>query len=469
MKGPRFRRSLVVIGDALLDRDVVGTVDRLSPDAPVPVLDQAAVLTRPGGAGLAALLAAGDGCDVTLVTALAGDTAGEELASALERAGVELIDLGLEGATPEKIRVTTGGRSLLRIDRGSGDSRVGEMPAGGRAAISWSTGVLVSDYGRGVAGQAGVRQALADLDERIPVVWDPHPEGPRPVPGAAIATPNVRELRRFMPEPPGEGLGALCERATLLAGLWQASHVCVTRGPLGALLVGGAEPLVVPARPADADPCGAGDRFAVTAARMLASGAGTAAAVAEAVDSASDFVAGGRSADTWMRSPSDASTGARPGKAAPIELRATLASVRAAGGVVVATGGCFDLLHAGHVRTLEAARELGDCLVVCLNSDDSVRRLKGPSRPLVTESDRAAVLCALGCVTAVAVFHEDTPEALLEEIRPDIWAKGGDYTAGELPERDVVERHGGRTVVLPYLDGHSTSRLIKEASLDAAG
>jgi rfaE bifunctional protein nucleotidyltransferase chain/domain len=140
------------------------------------------------------------------------------------------------------------------------------------------------------------------------------------------------------------------------------------------------------------------------------------------------------------------------------------AQVRAAGGTVVATGGCFDLLHTGHVSTLQAARALGDCLIVCLNSDASVRRLKGPTRPLVAERDRAAVLGALACVDAVAIFDEDTPAAVLETLRPHVWVKGGDYEGVRLPEADVLAAWGGRAYVLPYLDGHSTTRLIKEAA-----
>ncbi|MDP9399355.1 MAG: D-glycero-beta-D-manno-heptose 1-phosphate adenylyltransferase, partial [Actinomycetota bacterium] len=140
-----------------------------------------------------------------------------------------------------------------------------------------------------------------------------------------------------------------------------------------------------------------------------------------------------------------------------------LARVRAAGGTVVATGGCFDLLHAGHVATLRAARALGQCLVVCLNSDASVRRLKGPERPLQRQEDRARVLEALECVDAVVVFDEDTPEALLDALRPDVWAKGGDYAGVELPESRLLQSWGGQAVVLPYLDGRSTTSLVAAA------
>jgi rfaE bifunctional protein nucleotidyltransferase chain/domain len=138
--------------------------------------------------------------------------------------------------------------------------------------------------------------------------------------------------------------------------------------------------------------------------------------------------------------------------------------VRAAGGTVVATGGCFDLIHAGHVRMLQSARALGDCLVVCLNSDRSVRRLKGAGRPLVREADRASVLLALDCVDAVVIFDEATPEAALERLRPDVFAKGADYAGRELPEAAVMRRWGGQVVTVPYVAGRSTTGLIREVS-----
>jgi rfaE bifunctional protein nucleotidyltransferase chain/domain len=143
------------------------------------------------------------------------------------------------------------------------------------------------------------------------------------------------------------------------------------------------------------------------------------------------------------------------------------ARVRRAGGTVVATGGCFDLLHAGHVAMLERARALGDCLVVCLNSDASVRRLKGPDRPLVGEHDRAAVLAALACVDAVAVFGEDDPRAVLERLRPHLWVKGGDYGVADLPEAATLAGWGGQAVIVPYVTGRSTTRLIEEAAARA--
>jgi rfaE bifunctional protein nucleotidyltransferase chain/domain len=218
--------------------------------------------------------------------------------------------------------------------------------------------------------------------------------------------------------------------------------------------------MVVPAVPATGDPCGAGDAFAAAATVLLAGGSVTGEAVAGAVAAASTFVARGGAA-AW-----DAAT-AWDGDELPaaVGVEAVLARVRAAGGTVVATGGCFDLLHPGHVATLRAARGLGDCLVVCINSDDSVRRLKGPSRPLVSAPDRARVLEALEFVDAVVVFDEDTPAEVLDRLRPDVWAKGGDYAGAELPEAAVLARWGAQPVVLPYLDGHSTTALVERSQV----
>ncbi|WP_446035411.1 D-glycero-beta-D-manno-heptose 1-phosphate adenylyltransferase, partial [Streptomyces olivaceus] len=144
--------------------------------------------------------------------------------------------------------------------------------------------------------------------------------------------------------------------------------------------------------------------------------------------------------------------------------RALTARVRAEHGTVVAAGGCFDLLHAGHVGLLQAARRLGDCLVVCVNSDASVRRRKGDGRPVNSLADRVRVLRALACVDAVAVFDEDTPERLLGDLRPDVWVKGGDYAGADLPEAVLLQEWGGQAVLLPYLDGHSSTALLARAA-----
>jgi rfaE bifunctional protein nucleotidyltransferase chain/domain len=171
--------------------------------------------------------------------------------------------------------------------------------------------------------------------------------------------------------------------------------------------------------------------------------------VAEAVAAATRYVAAGGPAGLRVPPPTATPTAA--------ELAA---QVRARGGKLVATGGCFDLLHAGHLSLLTQARRLGDALVVCLNSDASVRRLKGTDRPVVGERERAALLAALDCVDRVLVFDDNTPWRLLSELRPEVWVKGGDYAGRRIPEADQVEAWGGQVVVVPYLDGHSTTSRI---------
>jgi D-beta-D-heptose 7-phosphate kinase/D-beta-D-heptose 1-phosphate adenosyltransferase len=452
---------LTVVGDALLDRDVEGDVTRLAPDAPVPVVDHDHTTVRPGGAGLAAALAARGRHDVRLITALAADPAGRELAGVLGDHGVEVIDLGLDGATPEKIRVRAQGRALLRLDRGGPHGVVGDTSAAARAAVEWADGLLVADYGRGVAASEGLRGALhRAAGNGVPLVWDPHPRGAEPVPAAALVTPNDAEARGFAPGVGGDGPHGALARAEALRDRWRARWVCVTRGAGGAVAVGDGAAVAVPATTVAAgDPCGAGDRFASRAAEVLAGGGDVPEALRAAVAAASAFVAAGGAAAAATAAPEPA-----PADAVTADV---IARVRAKGGTVVATGGCFDLLHPGHVRTLQAARSLGDCLVVCLNSDASVRALKGPRRPVVAQADRAAVLLALGCVDAVEVFDEATPAAVLERLRPDLWVKGGDYAVRDLPEAAVLAGWGGRALVLPFLEGRSTTRLIEEAALHA--
>jgi rfaE bifunctional protein nucleotidyltransferase chain/domain/rfaE bifunctional protein kinase chain/domain len=448
MTGP-----LVVVGDCLLDVDVEGQATRLCPDAPVPVLSDPKERARPGGAALAAELAARDGHQVVLVTALADDDDARRLAGLLSPS-VRLVGLPCGGSTPVKRRVRAAGQSLVRIDSGAAGA-VGEVPKELVAIISQASAVLVSDYGQGLTDAGGIRAALSAAlsgARRVPLVWDPHPRGARPVPGVWLATPNQAEAAAWsaktgVPVSEGIGVATLHASARALVREWRAQAVCITMGERGALLsTGGDVPVVVPA-PGTlcVDSCGAGDRFAVSVALSFAEGAVTSEAVQSAVAASSAFVARGGAGSlltSAATSPHADGSPARPG-------------------TVVATGGCFDLLHAGHVSTLRAARRLGDRLVVCVNSDDSVRRLKGPTRPVVPQADRVRVLEALECVDEVVVFDEDTPVDVLRMIRPDVWAKGGDYAGSETPEASVVTEWGGQAVVLPYLSGRSTTGLLR--------
>jgi D-beta-D-heptose 7-phosphate kinase / D-beta-D-heptose 1-phosphate adenosyltransferase len=452
-------RPLVVVGDALLDVDLVGTSSRLTPDAPVPVVEDVETRERPGGAALAAVIAAAaTSREVVLVAPVDTDDGATRLRALLD-GRVRLLAIPATGGTAVKQRVRVGDHSVVRIDSGAPVAMLGPLPGEAAAAIRDAAAVLVADYGRGTTSSPDVRAALAAA--RGPVVWDPHPRGADPVPHARLVTPNGAEAARVASDVPaqGEGLAAVGARAEALIRHWGVGAVAVTLGARGALLsYGEGAPMVVPAvAVTGGDPCGAGDSFAAAAALALADGAVTGEAVAAAVAAASAFVArGGASAwDTGVRPEADVAP------ESPVD--AVMARVRAAGGTVVATGGCFDLLHPGHVATLRAARGLGDCLIVCINSDDSVRRLKGPSRPLVTATDRARVLEALEFVDAVVVFDEDTPAEVLDRLRPDVWAKGGDYAGADLPEAAVLRTWGGQAVVLPYLDGHSTTALVERS------
>ncbi|PZR52182.1 bifunctional heptose 7-phosphate kinase/heptose 1-phosphate adenyltransferase [Xylanimonas oleitrophica] len=460
-------RPLVgVVGDVLLDRDVDGSVTRLSPDAPVPVVDVETVRQSPGGAGLAALLCAGR-ADVVLVAPVADDDGGAVLRARL--AGLQLVPLGHEGGTRTKTRVRSSGQSLVRVDDGGPGTPRDVDPAVVAARLAACDVVLVSDYGGGVTHDETLRAVLADVARERPVVWDPHPRGGRPVPGCALVTPNRSEAVGA-----AEALGLdvtpddVAALAAALREAWGAQAVAVTAGARGACVAqrgGGAGAVHVAAVPVSGgDPCGAGDRFAATVSECLARGRDVVGAVREAVAAAGAWVAAG-GAEAFRRADGDEGDGTPPDPGVPASTDALerLGATLRTGGTLVATGGCFDLVHAGHVATLQAARALGDRLVVLVNSDASVRRLKGPDRPLVPAAERVRVLEALDAVDAAVVFDEDDPSAALDLLRPDVWAKGGDYAVEDLPEAEVVARHGGRTVVLPYLDGRSTTALVARA------
>jgi rfaE bifunctional protein nucleotidyltransferase chain/domain len=461
--------ELVILGDLLLDETIEGQVERISAEAPVAVVGSPHRMLRPGGAGLAALLAISDGLDVSLITVHGeGDPGVAQLAAA----GVRVINLAADVrpsgspvvAAAMKTRVRAGGQTLLMLDWAASATAPPPLTLTATQALKGAAAILVSDYGRGLTAAEDVRALLCEMVGRVPVVWDPHPLGSAPVRGVTVATPNHREAAHFAAGGPLRGLSDDTDRARGLARQWGAGHVVITRGRDGVVMAGAENtaPLVVPAPVVvGGDPCGAGDRFAVTLAAALATGATPSMALPQAVRDASAFVAGGGpiSADLVLADTPFAA-GGRARDAVMLAQQ-----VRARGGRVVATGGCFDLLHRGHVALLEQARQLGDCLIVCVNADASLARLKGDLRPLVNQQDRAAVLEALACVDAVLVFEEDTPGQALTRIRPDIYVKGGDYRIEDLSERVVVEEAGGQVVLLPYLDGRSTSDLIQRAAL----
>ncbi len=437
---------ITVVGDSMVDVDVVGTAERVGPEGCL-VLDVDHERRRPGAAALAATFAAADGVDVRLVTAIGDDDTGRWLVRQLDEAGVDVVDLGLRGRTPQKWRYRAADGTIIRADHNCREIaalRTFSLPS--HRLADGTDAILVSDYGRGVA--EALRPAIAGRARSLPIVWDPHPRGSTPPRNLDVIVPNEHEARLLIGEDattmPAEALAeALAQRLR--------ATVAVTRGPSGATV---AEPdgsvVEVPTRPAIGDTCGAGDRLAARLCVARAHGATAIAAVVEGVDAASRFVASGHVV------PHRPSLHRRSRDAFQLAE-----SIRRAGGRVVAAGGCFDLLHAGHVELLERARALGDCLIVCLNSNESIRRLKGTGRPIVDQADRQRILEALHCVDAVAVFDEPTPIALLEQLRPHVFAKGADYAAADLPERPVMAQWGGTVAILPLAGARSTSNIIQ--------
>jgi rfaE bifunctional protein nucleotidyltransferase chain/domain len=304
-----------------------------------------------------------------------------------------------------------------------------------------------------------------------------------------VVTPNASEARGFARafeqqrafvfgeedagHEPRSALGLVAADAMLLRRSWSARAVAITRGPDGAVLAGPTgSPVLIPCRPeAGGDTCGAGDRFAAALLEALCRRSTTEEAVGFAVETARAYVASGGVSvvrPVAGKGDSDGPAGQR-GRATPLREAASRADeVRSRGGAVVAAGGCFDLLHPGHVRLLAEAGRLGDLLVVLVNGDASVRRLKGPGRPIQPALDRAAVLSALDAVDLVVVFEEDTPVEALRVLTPDLFVKGGDYAATDLPEARLLESWGGHVVVLPYVAGHSTTRLVEEVNARAS-
>jgi rfaE bifunctional protein nucleotidyltransferase chain/domain/rfaE bifunctional protein kinase chain/domain len=458
--------DIVVIGDTLLDCDIYADPSRLMGDAPAMIVSELDRSVRAGGAGLAATMLAADGHDVRLVTALADDSSGWLLRSLLEGDGIDVIDVGADGHTSEKIRIFAHGRPVLRLDRGGPEAR--RLNANARAAIEAADAVLVSDYGLGITSDLWARQSILDaVAGGTPVVWDPHLEGAPPVAGTTIATPNLDEVRGLTGADLQDDTKAIARAARQLQAAWTCEHVCVTMGANGSLtIVGDGAAIFTSAARTDGDPCGAGDRFAAELAAQLALGVPMRDALQIAAQTAADFV-GSQPTGGPVAAPRRVVAGRGRGRADRSSTDADVDAWRAAirtvdsGALVVATSGCFDLLHAGHVSMLRAARELGDYLVVLLNSDRSVRALKGRSRPVVPAKGRADVLRALSCVDCVIEFDEDTPSEALRKLRPGIFAKGGDYRAQTLPEHAVMTELGGEVVILPTFGTTSTTSLIE--------
>lgn len=467
------RLHVLVIGDAMLDSYLLGRSTRLSREAPAPIVDITSRVDAGGGAANTAANVSALGATTTLLTVLGDDEDGDRLISCLARDGVRTDQaIRIRGrSTLAKQRVVAEPQLIVRFDQGTTQPVEGadeaELIARLRRLFLASDAVVVSDYGYGVLTPRVVA-ALAELQR----------SAPRTVVVDAKDLPKYRDVNPTMVKPNFDealvllGLSRtaeadrarlVIEHAPVFFERTGACRVAVTLDSDGALLLepDGTWYRTYAAAAPHARAAGAGDTFVATLALALAAG-GTPTVAAELASAASGVVVQ-RDGTTTCDADDLCAVLAGDGKivVGEDELRAVVNAYRHAGRRIVLTSGCFDIVHRGHVTYLSQAKALGDVLIVALNSDDSVRRLKGPERPLNTFEDRARVLEGLSCVDHVVVFGEDTPEEVIRLIGPDVFAKGGDYTHDTLPETALVEALGGAVSILPYIDGASTSRVIE--------
>jgi D-beta-D-heptose 7-phosphate kinase/D-beta-D-heptose 1-phosphate adenosyltransferase len=464
--------KVLVIGDAILDSYLIGTADRICREAPVPIVALSDRVDAPGGAGNAAVNAAALGASVRFLSVVGDDREGRMLARGLTARGVAPDHLLMDPTreTLSKNRLVADSQILIRFDRGTteaaGAATEAEVVRRLEEAFPVSDVVVVSDYAYGVLTPA-VIDTLAALQAASPtvvVVDAKFPQRFRDV-GVTAVKPNHAEAARLLGLPPegGPRRAASIERhADDLLRLTGARLVVVTLDVDGALLLErGRPPYRTYARPSTSSRAmGAGDTF--TAALSLALGArGDPVAAAELASQAASVAVEREGTSTCSSMHLLERIGGSTTFVADWDsIERLAAAYRADGRRVVFTNGCFDILHRGHITYLNQAKALGEILVVAVNSDESVRRLKGAGRPINSLEDRVHVLAALSCIDHIVAFEDDTPVRLLERIRPDVFVKGGDYSPEMLPERSTVEALGGVVRILPYVEDRSTTGII---------
>ncbi|MGH8582820.1 MAG: bifunctional D-glycero-beta-D-manno-heptose-7-phosphate kinase/D-glycero-beta-D-manno-heptose 1-phosphate adenylyltransferase HldE [Gammaproteobacteria bacterium] len=459
--------SVVVVGDVILDRYWSGVTTRISPEAPVPVVRVTAAEERPGGAGNVAVNVTNLGGQATLIGITGGDEAAHRLRRLLEAHGVVCRLAERSGyTTVTKLRVLSRHQQLIRLDFEDHATHLDtaalyEESAAG--AIEQAGAVILSDYAKGALAQAEPIIRLARAADR-PVIVDPKGSDFARYRGATLMTPNLKEFQTVVGA--CRDLRQIEERARQLCADIELSAVLVTRGERGMALVpaeGAALHLPAEAREVY-DVTGAGDTVVAVIGTALAAGFRLEQAVALANTAAGLVVAKLGAASVTGAELEAALSGPGPDEARAVVdepgLVELAAKARARGEQIVMTNGCFDVLHAGHVRYLSEARGLGDRLIVAVNDDGSVRRLKGAGRPVNSLAKRMEVLAALRAVDWVVPFVEDTPLRLITRIRPEVLVKGGDYRADAVVGADVVREAGGKVVILSYHPGCSSSQLI---------
>ncbi|MBI1238105.1 MAG: bifunctional D-glycero-beta-D-manno-heptose-7-phosphate kinase/D-glycero-beta-D-manno-heptose 1-phosphate adenylyltransferase HldE [Alphaproteobacteria bacterium] len=471
---PAFVNAKVLcVGDLMLDRYVYGSVERISPEAPIPVLSVEREIAMLGGAGNVARNVAALGGTLHLVAAVGADAAGREVEALLHaepRLKTSLVRL-MARPTTVKSRLVAGTQQIVRADReDSSPLSPGESKAVISAALRALADVqvvILSDYAKGVLSPDITATLIAAAREaKVPVIVDPKSSDFARYHGANLLTPNARELAIASGLPVGSDAAAAGAAQSILARV-DIDAILVTRSEHGMTLVQrGAAPIHLSAHAREiADVSGAGDTVLASLGLAVAAGASLAEAARLANHAAGIVVGKVGTATVHPDELLDALQAERlRGSDTKTRSRGALldlvAQWRARGLTIGFTNGCFDLLHPGHVSLLAQAKANCDRLIVGLNDDASVRRLKGPSRPINGETARATVLGSLQSVDAVTLFAEDTPLALIEAIRPDVLVKGADYTIDKVVGADFVQSYGGRVVLAALTEGQSTTATI---------
>ena len=470
---------VVVAGDVMLDRFLYGAVERISPEGPIPVLRVEREAAMLGGAGNVLRNLAALGAAVEFLAVVGDDAAGREVQALAQEAAGAGCHLLVEAGRPTTIkeRYIAAGQQLLRVDRDPNDAigagTATALLAAATAALEGAGALVLSDYGKGVLEPETLAALIAAARAAgCPVVVDPKGRDYGIYRGATLVTPNRRELEEAsgLPTSSDQEVALAAQEIIDSCGI---ETVLATRGSDGLTLLasgGRGKHLHLPTEAREVfDVSGAGDTVAAAAAAALAAGLGLEEA-ARLANAAAGIVVG--KLGTAVVRPEELlqalhASDLLAAEAKVVGLDALLARAerwRGAGLRLGFTNGCFDLLHPGHVSLLAQARAACDRLIVGLNSDASTRRLKGAGRPVQSEAARAAVLASLASVDLVVVFGADTPLELIEALTPDVLVKGADYARDEVVGADLVERHGGKLILVELAPGHSTSGTIGRMS-----
>ena len=460
--------KILVLGDVMLDSYYMGSTERISPEAPVPVVRVNSIEQRPGGAANVALNAAALGAQVKLISVLGDDAACKTLQDELHAAGIQTAFLKLPNIqTIVKQRILCQNQQLLRLDFETPLKLTSqeELLQLFRQHLAWANVVVLSDYAKGVLRPDVQIFITAARALGIPVLVDPKHHDLHIYRGATLITPNLKEFKEAVGECDGEE--ELVEKGAALVKGCDLEALLITRGSEGMTLLECHCPeYYLPACGREVfDVTGAGDTVISTIAVALASKLPLVKAV-ELGNAAAGVVIGKLGAATLsVQELQHAIQGNREHASGVVDEASLMLSVkeaRARGERIVFTNGCFDVLHAMHVEYLQLARKQGDRLIVAVNDDASITRLKGPGRPVNKAEHRMAVLAGLQAVDWVVQMYDDTPNRLLELIRPDVLAKGGDYGLDGVVGADIVQAYGGEVVVLGGVaDGVKSTAIIE--------